>query len=204
MSSPEQDERQKQGKRDAAPIVTALRDAGFAVDSIADLFNRKLSYKSAIPLLIEWLPRTANRDVKQDLVRALSVKWAKAAAPILVSEFESASGDDSLGLRWAIGNALDVLANDEISDAMLKLATTKEYGRAREMVVLGLGKLTDSRVPDTLIQLLEDDDVAGHAAKALGKLRVKRARTALEAVQNHPNQWIRKEVRKALESIQKP
>jgi HEAT repeat protein len=188
-------------KRDAAPIVDALHSAGFMVDTVADLFNKKLDYQSAIPLLMEWLPRVANRDVKEDIVRALSVKWAKRAAPLLIDEFERAEDSTGTGLRWAIGNALEVLADDQIADRMIALAGDRRFGTARQMLVLGLGKLRDPRVPDVLLKLLSDEDVVGHAVMALGKLRVTSAQSRIEALLDHPKSWIRAEAKKALAKI---
>lgn len=190
-------------KVDAAPVVDALHAADFAVDSIAELFSRKLDYRDAIPLLVEWLPRVSNRDVKEDIVRALSVKWAKrtAAAPLLVAEFERAEDPTGAGLRWAIGNALEVLASDEIADDMIRLATDRNYGRAREMVVVGLGKLKDARVLDVLVNLLTDEDVVGHAVMALGKLRAKVARLRIVSLLSHPKPWVRIEAKRALARI---
>jgi len=190
-------------KVDAAPVIAALHVAGFAVDTIADLFNKKMDYQTAIPILVEWLLRVANPDVKQDVVRALSVKWARHAAPLLLAEFERADDPTGLSMRWAIGNALEVLAGDEIADGMIKLAMDRRYGRAREMVVVGLGKLKDSRVADVLMSLLADDEVVGHAVMALGKLRARMARSRIEPLLNHPKPWIRKEAKKALANIDK-
>ncbi len=190
---------------DAAGIIQELRRAGFDVAGVGDLYNRKLSYKSAIPILVSWLPRVANPIVKEDIVRALSVKWARAtAAPkLLVTEFERAEDPTGAGLRWAIGNALEVLANDDIADDLIRLATDRRYGKAREMVVLGLGKLKDGRVTGVLLNLLEDDEVVGHAVMALGKLQAKTARSRIEPLLSHPKPWVRKEVKKALASIDK-
>src|SRR5258706_10145108 len=84
--------------RDAQPLVAQLTGRGFDVKTPADLFNKRMNYRAAIPMLIEWLPRISNSDVKADVVRALSVKWAKPAAiPVLLKEFERAQGDI---LRW--------------------------------------------------------------------------------------------------------
>lgn len=190
---------------DAAPILEALRASGFAVDGIADLFNKKLNYQDAIPILVEWLPRVSNADVKEDIVRALSVKWAKgtSAASLLLAEFERAEDPSGSGLRWAIGNALAVLANDQIADGMIQLATNREYGIARQMVVVGLGKLKDPRVVEVLVNLLMDEEVAGHAVMALGRLRAKEARASIEPLLEHPKTWIRKEAKKALARIDK-
>jgi hypothetical protein len=210
MSSAEDRERERlarvaRNRADAAPVLEALRFQGFAIEWIADLFNQKLDYRTAIPTLADWLPRVANPDVKEDIVRALSVKWARgtAAPKLLVAEFERADDATGAGLRWAIGNALEVLADDELADEMIKLATDRRYGRAREMVVLGLGKLKDPRVTDVLIGLLADEEVVGHAVKAVGKSRATTARSRIEPLLDHPNAWIRKEAQKALARIDK-
>jgi HEAT repeat protein len=118
-------------------------------------------------------------------------------------EFEQAEDPTGAGLRWAIGSALEVLANDEIADGMIKLATDRRYGKAREMVVVGLGKLRDARVIDVLLNLLSDDEVVGHAVMALGKLRARTARSRIEPLLNHPKPWVRKEAKKALANIDK-
>lgn len=190
---------------DAAAIIQELRGAGFDVTSVGNLYNRKLHYENAIPILVAWLPRVTNPIVKEDIVRALSVKWARdtAAPKLLVTEFEQAEDMTGAGLRWAIGNALEVLANDEIADGMIKLATDRRYGKAREMVVVGLGKLKDARVADVLLELLAEDEVVGHAVMALGKLRARTARSRIEPLLNHSKPWVRKEAKKALASIDK-
>jgi HEAT repeat protein len=209
MNQAEERERERlaaiaRNKMDAAPVVAALRSTGLLVDTVADLFNKKMDYQIAIPILVEWLPRVANLDVKQDIVRALSVKWARQAAPLLLAEFERADDPTGTGLRWAIGNALEVLASDEIADGMIKVATDRRYGRAREMVVVGLGKLKDPRATDVLLNLLADDEVVGHAVMALGKLRARTARSRIQLLLSHSKPWVRKEAKKALASIDKP
>jgi HEAT repeat protein len=116
-------------------------------------------------------------------------------------EFARAEDDTGLGLRWAIGNALSVVASDQIADDMLRLATDRQYGRAREMVVVGLGKLRDPRAKEVLLDLLGDEEVAGHAVMAIGKLRVKAARPPLQRLLNHPKTWVRREAKKAIARI---
>ncbi|MEL6340577.1 MAG: HEAT repeat domain-containing protein [Myxococcota bacterium] len=187
---------------DATPILKELEAVGLKVDSVADLFNRKMDYRRAIPILTSWLHKISNANVKQDLIRALSVKWAKQSAPLLVVEFERAYDPKGTGLRWAIGNALEVLASDKIADQMIRLATDRRYGRAREMVVLGLGRLkNDERVVDVLLALLDDKDVAGHAVMALGRLGAQRAKQPLERFAQDERQWVRREAEKALRKL---
>lgn len=202
MNRAERERLERVSRNNAAawPVLRDVRARGLAVESVADLFNKKLEYRAVVPVLIDWLPRIDNRDVKEDIVRALSVKWAKGtpAAKALVAEFERADDPGNLGLRWAIGNALEVLASDELAEDLMRLARERRYGRAREMVVLALGKLKDPRAADVLLYLLEDDEVVGHAVSALGKLRVAKARSRIEPLVEHPKAWIRQEARKAL------
>jgi hypothetical protein len=90
---------------DARPLVAQLAARGFVVQTPADLFNKRMNYRAAIPTLIEWLPRISNPDVKADVARTLSVKWAKPAAiPVLLDEFERSENDV---VRWAIASALE-------------------------------------------------------------------------------------------------
>lgn len=104
-------DRIEKNRRDAAPLIAELSKSGFLVENVADLLNDQLNYRDAIPILLEWLPQISNQDVKEDVVRALSVKWAKPqAAPLLVDEFLRVEDSTGAGIRWAIGNALSVSA----------------------------------------------------------------------------------------------
>jgi hypothetical protein len=52
-----------------------------------------------------------------------------------------------------------------------------------------------------LVELLEDEQVAGHAVLALRKLAVPETRAAIEPFAEHPRTWVRREARRALEKI---
>src|SRR5438477_5442439 len=138
--------------RDAQPLVAQLIARGFDVKTPADLFNKRMNYRSVIPTLIEWLPRISNPAVKADVAHALSVKWAKPAAiPVLLHEFERA--DDDI-LRWAIANALEVVADDSAFDQIARWAVDPQYGDARQMLVLALGHMKNPAAFGILIGLL--------------------------------------------------
>lgn len=185
----------------ARDVLADLVATGFKVEAIGDLRRLGIPYQAAVPVLIRWLPRVQEAAVKEDIVRTLSVPWAGDAAPLLLAEFERVDDATGTGLRWAIGNALEVLANDDIADGMIRLATDRRYGKAREMIVVGLGKLKNPRVTDVLLNLLSDEEVVGHAVMALGKLRARGARSRIEPLLNHSKPWVRKEAKKALASI---
>jgi hypothetical protein len=62
--------------------------------------------------------------------------------------------------------------------------------------------LIDCRwVVEILVNIIDDDEVVGHAVMALGKLRAETARGRIEALLGHPTPWIRDEAKKALEQI---
>lgn len=89
-----------------------------------------------------------------------------------------------------------------MSDDLIALAKEQSYGPARQMVVLGLGRFATEQVDLALIDLLEDDEVAGYAAMALGRIRSQRAAPTISRLLNHPKPWVRKEANKALVKIQ--
>lgn len=66
---------------EAEPILRALLKEGLSLVSLDDLINQPLNYKNAIPILIYWLPLVQNVRVKETIVRALSVPWAKKLKP---------------------------------------------------------------------------------------------------------------------------
>jgi HEAT repeat protein len=185
----------------AAPVVAALAAAGYGVRDIGDLVKSGAHYSSAVPVLVDWLSRADEPMVQDAIARALSVPWAKEAGPALVREFRRVSDDSGTGVRWTLGNALSVVASDPLCEDLIELATDRRFGRAREMVVLALGNMSASlapRVRDVLVGLLADDEVAGHALIALGKLADPETRDAIEPFTNHGKPWVRTEAKKAL------
>jgi hypothetical protein len=205
---PEQNEEIRQrrialNKEASKPVLAELSQIGFDVEWIADLYNKPFDYRRAIPILLKWLPRIENPDVKEAIVRALSVPWAKhtVAAKLLVEEFRKQVEDRSL--KWAIGNALSVVADDDVLNDIIGLIKNKAHGRAREMLAVSLGNMKTPDVKYFLIDLLEDEDLAGYAIIALGKLKSKEARSAIERFLTHPKSWVRSEAKKALARIDK-
>jgi HEAT repeat protein len=105
--------------------------------------------------------------------------------------------------RWAIGNALTVLATDAVFDEIVALARDRRYGRARERVAESLGNMKDDRAVDVLLELLDDEEVSLPAMRGLGRLgpRARRARAKIEPFLQHPEAWVRKDALRALKRI---
>lgn len=190
-------------RKAAAPLLAELAAAGFDVASVGALRQPGREYRGAVPILLDWLPRIGNPDVREDIVRSLSVPFARpAAAPALVAEFRRTTPAEGT-LRWAIGNGLEVVADDSVYQDVVEIARDRRNGTSREMFVLALGNMSRPDAAEVLMELLDDDEVAGHAIMALHKLKAPRSRHALERFLDHPKPWIRKEARKAIAAIDK-
>lgn len=184
------------------PILAQLALAGYQVGSLSDLRDSGLRYRKAVPIMIAALSEVSDPRLQMELVRALSVPWAKPEATGPLIELFRRVDDSTVGsLRWAVGNALDVTWSDAHFDDLVSLARDRSFGRAREMLVLGLGRSKRAEAPDVLIELLEDSAVNGHAVKALRKLKVPDARVGLEQMLKDDRAWVRKEARLALAAL---
>jgi hypothetical protein len=182
----------------SAPIVRQLADLGVHLDSLSDLpkLLNALDHRT-ITALLQWIPRVVNPHVKEELVRTLSDPRAKPeAAPVFLQEFKKEGS--SLGLRWALANGLEVVADDFVFEDVAQLVREARYGAARQMLALALGNMKNPRAVDVLVGLLDDDEVVGHAVMALGKLGASTARARVERLTTHPRKWIREEAKKAL------
>jgi hypothetical protein len=187
--------------RDVAPLMKELADDGFVFDSLRHFRHSGIKYTQAIPILLKWLRQTDNYDVKEEIVRTLSVPWATGrAAPVLAAEYRNSPASQG-SYKWAIGNALSIVADDSVADDVIALATDRRHGKAREMLAVALGNMKDPRVLDVLVGLLQDQEMAGHAIIGLGNLKASRARASIEPFLDDKKAWIRNETRKALAKI---
>jgi HEAT repeat protein len=178
--------------------------AGCELDSLDCSTLSPGAFKKCIPILLKWLPRIEDVGVKEYIVRSLSVPSAKAiAAQPLIVEFRNTPNTANSGLKWVIGNALSIVATDAVFKQLLDLIGDKANGKSREMLVLALGNMENAAAVDKLIEMLNDEEIAGHALKALGKLRAPKALAWVRPFVNHPKAWIRNEAKRALIKIDK-
>jgi hypothetical protein len=189
------------GLSEEQPILAQLAELGLKVEHIQDLYQQRYDYRRAIPLLVSWIPRVEDVSVKEMLVRAVTVPWGRGiAGPTLVDTFERAD-EYPFSFRWAVGSAIEVVADPSLLDDMIRLARDKRYGRAREMVVMGLGRIRRPEAVRALVELLDDPEVAGHAVAGLAKLQPPEARSALERFVNDERGWVRQAARRAIAGI---
>lgn len=183
------------------PILEDLAQVGFEVDSLSALRNSQRSWEPAIPILWHWLPLVDHRDVKESIIRCLSVPWTGNRATIyLIEEFRKTATED-MGYGWTIGNALSIVDVKGFEKEIIQLCRDSKYGRARQMVVMSLHRLRHPEVEEIALDLLNDSDVKLHAIIALGKMKSKRALFQLEKLLEDKQAVIRKETRKAIIKI---
>lgn len=198
----ERQQRVAEYDRAAAPLKAELADAGFQVDSIADLYNQHMNYERAIPILLEWFPRIEDRNVKESVARALTVRWARAeAAPTMLAELKRQRDSEAdRSLRFAAANALAEVADDSVFDEVVRLVQDRRYPIAdRGRLVVALANMLKER--DRAIKMLRSllsEDVAPHAITALGELRAIETRAEIEPFLGHQEAWVRQEAEKAL------
>jgi len=185
------------------PILAELAKNGLRLTSLSEMVNQPIDYRSSVPILLKWLPVVDNLAVKETLVRALTVPWARpVAARPLIEEYLKAPMD-KVNFKWAVGNALTIVADASVFDEVVALVRDRRHGPAREMLAVALGNMKDPRAVEVLIELLDDEEVAGHVLMALRKLAPVEARGAIEQFVDHHKTWVRNEARRAMAKIDK-
>ncbi|MFC0221054.1 hypothetical protein [Nocardioides zeicaulis] len=164
-----------------------LAEAG--VDGVEDLgrFTSKPEFfggsrfdeRGAMPVLIEALPTLSDLTLIGAVAGHLRRPWARPKAfDALLATFEAVAPHDASSAGWHLGDAVGTAAAANHVETLLRICQDKRYGVARQMVVHSLRRFKRAPfVPDTLLALIEDPDVALHA---MGSLRsVLGAREAL-------------------------
>ncbi len=158
--------------KDEKPLVEGLVKAGFNITSSWDLVNTKSSYKSAIPILLEHLPRPYHLKNKEGIVRALAVREAKGVAcRAILDEYNKAPKNNS-NYRWAFGNTMAVIMTADYIDDVVAIVQDENNGESRQMFVSALGNTKSLKAKEVLKQLLSDKSgvIGKEAQKALKKI----------------------------------
>jgi HEAT repeat protein len=207
-------ERRQFYSESAAELLEELADLGFRVESVGELARMQMKYQVAVPVLLSWLPQATYLPLAEDIVRTLSVNFAKKQAlPEFLRLFRCppevgdpmrppTSEPASEHLRWVIGNGLGVFAGPSVADDLIELALDRGFGQARTQIVLALPKTKDVRVGDVLVSLLDDPTVSAFAIEALGKMKFIAAEAPIERLLDHSDKNIRDQAKKALKRLQ--
>ena len=207
----ERQARQLAYQQAAAPLIAALRDAGVDPTDFGRFVNRPVAgvlepshfdQVKALPVLIEWLPRIGNEDVKQSIVRHLKTRAARpVAAQPLLDEFHSA-GDPYY--KCAIGDTLAFICDKTHYDQIFELAADRSHSFGRAPLVDMLWRLKSNQAEELLTNSLDDPDVARFAMSALRRLIGNaQSRPLIEPLVHHPHEHIQQAAKDHLRRIDK-
>jgi hypothetical protein len=198
----------------AAPLKLELAQVGFPVEDLGRLFFKfRPEHSVFIPILIKWLPRIDYIEVKDTIVRLLTDGLARpVAARPLIEEFKRSPVTNEprlLHYKWAIGNALSVVADDSVFEEIVELIRDERHCWSRDMLPLAFQRMKDPRVVDVLIDVLDQDPggtgrdagLTRTAIRALGNKKASRAKDKIRKFLSHPEPLVRKEAEKSLEKI---
>jgi HEAT repeat protein len=85
----------------------------------------------------------------------------------------------------------------------VELVRDDKFGRARQMLVMTLGKIGGRDAEDVAISALQDKDLVLHAIDALGAMHSARAVSPLKELLHHNKSAVRKAAKKALQATAK-
>ncbi len=152
--------RKKRSAEAERPVVRALNDAGIAVNSLSDLVNTKRRYPTAIPVLLDHLVLPYPYPTRESIARALTTREAADGYRVLLDQFRNlADSDDAAqhGFKWALGNAISVVADKPNFDEVVDLVRDKSHGSTRDTMIWRLPWLNPLKAVAVLIDLLNDD-----------------------------------------------
>lgn len=183
-----------------AMIITGIRKRGYSISSINDLMRLSSKERELIPFLTGLLERFLDENDKEFIVRCLGVKGFREIIPKLLEEFKNAKGNS---YRWAIANSINIIHDMTIEQELIALSENKKYGTGRQMLVLSLGCYKTDASIKCLRGLLQDEEVRGHALRALGKCGNSEVLPDIEKCCDSDNRWIRKEALNAADKIRR-
>lgn len=95
-----------------------------------DLVNTNARYPAAIPILLDHLRRSYHQRIREGVIRALTVKEAKGVAGgDILDELRQETDSEN---RWALANALTVVAEHKDAASIQALLDNPEYADVSE------------------------------------------------------------------------
>lgn len=179
-------------------LIKEANDNGFEIQDFNDLNSMKRKIKKIIPILIKYLYLFDEGNFKDAIIGLLGVKGFYDATETLIKLYYNY---DIIIDKWAIGDALYNIQDKRFEDEYIKIIEDKDNGISRQMIVMLLGKLKCQKALPTLVNLLQDTEVNGHAIIALSYFNDNDLIQYIEPFINHDKKWIRTEAEKAIKKI---
>jgi hypothetical protein len=125
------------------PMIDDLTKVGLNVGSVWDLVNSNKVYPTAIPILLDHLHRPYHKRIRNGIIRALTVKEAKG----LIGDdiLDQLTGETDEENRWALANALTVVADKKNVAAIEALLEDPHFADVGERLKKSLKQLSNGR-----------------------------------------------------------
>ena len=131
--------REAQLQAEEAPIIADLAQAGYTVDSVWEFVNTGVTYSTAIPVLCKHLKLAYHPKIREGIARALTVKEARGiAGQDLVDQLKMRADESPNEARWALANALTVVADSSLADEIDLLLKGHRCEDVRERLQVAL------------------------------------------------------------------
>jgi hypothetical protein len=183
-------------------VLSQLQALGLDIMSLSDAPSQKSKLDFRMLEFLIGAMADSDERAKDVIVRLLgSPKGGCAAAEALMREFRLEFNETR---KWIIADSVALTrCTQSILDDLFAAIVDESNGKAREMLVVALGRSHDEKVEPFLIHLTQDDMLRGYAAKALADHPTPLARQALAAMTNDPVGWIRRAAKTSLAKVER-
>ena len=120
-----------------------LEKIGYTFFTIYELVLITEKDKKIVPIILKYLSKIEDENIKTHLAYFLAVKNYKEASEKLIKEFYNAKTNE---YRIALSKALSTIYNKDILSELLEIAKNKEYKDVNFPIIFTLRKYRDKRV----------------------------------------------------------
>lgn len=121
-------------RAEEAPMLADLRAAGWEVESIWDFVNTRDSYPTAVPVLAAHLDRSYDPWTREGIIRALTVPEARGETAQLIIDQLKRSDNEDKNIRWALANALTVIADKTMVGDLIDMHDDKRFEDVKKIL----------------------------------------------------------------------
>jgi hypothetical protein len=127
------------------PLIADLASVGQHIKSVWDLVNTRERYPTAIPVLVEHLGRVHHPYMREGIARALTVPEARGiAGSALLQELVSQRDPIGSEARWALANALTIVADNSIKQRIESIIASPQFVDVHERLRVAIETLRKS------------------------------------------------------------
>lgn len=158
-------------RRAEEPLVAALRDVGFAVNSVWDLVNTATPYPAALPVLLEHLQRPYPGPIREGIARAMAVADARFAWDVLTRLY---GAEQDTRAKDGLAVAIAAAADDDMLDDVIALVGDVKQGESRVLLLSALEKSGDPRARAALMKFGTDPELTIEVQRTLKRMKKQR------------------------------